>query len=421
MPEPMISEEQLERFLEDPALLEQFTEQNDAQVEAALRALEAEFELEAQMLLAKQTAKSEKAFRRTPQDVSISPAQAAIMQEIAGNPMPTDVWWMQWRTEVVLLEHMGLVVPLDWSHPQVSTAGGGTVRTLHLTEKGRALLLAWRKQTAGNLKALIDKHLPNQHDQQAHAGDLRKVLSSSENVSEFIRAYYGMPEGYRDRYEEIREGIGEKPEDFLEAAKQLEKEIAADEVSEKPSEKISKPHDKEKPISYTPEEKKLISEYSDWRQSLTEEQAGSIENYLQVEYGIVNEYLRKTTKLSPEERAAAKDLVSDIDHALDSASAPRDLELFRGVKTKEHLKIGEVFKDKAFVSATTRLKVAEEYGAKGGVIVLHVPRGTQGAFVANIGTQNKEFEFLLGRGLSYKVISKRDRGGIPVFEVEVVG
>src|SRR3990167_6755771 len=82
----------------------------------------------------------EKAFRRTPQDVTVSPTQAAIMQEIAENPTPADAWWMQWRTEVVKLEHMGLVVPLDWSHPQVSTAGGGTVRTLHLTEKGRALL-----------------------------------------------------------------------------------------------------------------------------------------------------------------------------------------------------------------------------------------------------------------------------------------
>lgn len=153
MPEPTISDEQLERFLENSALLEQFAEEDDAQVALAFQLFRTEFEEKAKKILewAEQQEAEEKAFRRTPQDVTISPAQAALLQEIAQRPTPTDAWWMQWRIEVVRLEHMGLVVPLDWAHPQVSTSGGGTVRTLHLTEKGRELLLAWRKQTGGKL------------------------------------------------------------------------------------------------------------------------------------------------------------------------------------------------------------------------------------------------------------------------------
>lgn len=79
----------------------------------------------------------------------LSLSRVAILKEIEENGAHmSDVFWMQWRAEIVEMEHEGLVETLD-----VSGYGqlGQTVRTLKLTPKGRLTMLIGSKQTSGKL------------------------------------------------------------------------------------------------------------------------------------------------------------------------------------------------------------------------------------------------------------------------------
>ena len=104
--------------------------------------------------------------------------------------------------------------------------------------------------------------------------------------------------------------------------------------------------------------------------------------------------------------------ISKINTAMSKAGgAPEDLRLFRGMKDTNRvfpngLKVGDVFSDKGFVSASSDLDTAFGYSRHpgGGMLFeIEVKRGTQLLPLKN----SAELEFLLKPGQSFKVVGSR--------------
>ncbi len=79
----------------------------------------------------------------------LSTPRAILLKEIEENGAHlSDVFWMQWRQEIVEMEHEGLIESLD-----VSGYGqlGQTVRTLKLTPRGRLTMMIGSRETSGKI------------------------------------------------------------------------------------------------------------------------------------------------------------------------------------------------------------------------------------------------------------------------------
>lgn len=78
-------------------------------------------------------------------DNGVSNIQTQILYEIETNGgNVSDIFWQQYKEEIVEMEHAGLIEPLD-----VSGYGliGQTVRTLKLTPKGRLTMMIGRVES----------------------------------------------------------------------------------------------------------------------------------------------------------------------------------------------------------------------------------------------------------------------------------
>jgi hypothetical protein len=127
-----------------------------------------------------------------------------------------------------------------------------------------------------------------------------------------------------------------------------------------------------------------------------------------------------------------KDIVEALDEEIAQTSAPRDMVLFRGVTGVEkfdNLKKGDTFKDKGFVSTTTKREAVTDFMSnasggrfdsrpveKGVVLEISVPKGGNVLSVQNYFKDVSdrygppegilsEAEHLLPRGLTFRVDS----------------
>ncbi len=178
----------------------------------------------------------------------------------------------------------------------------------------------------------------------------------------------------------------------------------------------------------------------------TEEQGPYVEDYTMNAYGPINQYLR-TGKFQEDNESGLKqsdvaEYRSALDYVIGRTEAPRDMLLYRGtsgVDKFDTLKVGDVFKDKGYVSTTTKPDQLWDFMStatggnydsrpveKGYVLQINVPKGNNvlsvNRYFKGISERygptegiREENEHILPRGTKFRVdsISSVDvRGGI---------
>jgi hypothetical protein len=164
--------------------------------------------------------------------------------------------------------------------------------------------------------------------------------------------------------------------------------------------------------------------YNPWINSLSKEELSALKIYTgEVFYSNINDTLRGFSNFTYNNEKYC-DLITS---ALSKARTPANLVVFRGTSKMMlgQLKnlpadqlVGKVMEDKAFMS--TSLLEGEVYDSNL-ILVMNVPKGTQGAYIGNLSFLHGEFEFLLNRGYRMvinKVISKNP--GYLKLEVDIL-
>lgn len=191
---------------------------------------------------------------------------------------------------------------------------------------------------------------------------------------------------------------------------------------------------------YTYKELSLIVGYSDIyeaqnQKKVLEEEAWALQSYVEYDdpiYPEINNYLRtgKTEELYyfTDTQELIK-TITNMDHGIKKlAKLPKNLMTFRGVtfgfRNNKCYEKNEVYTDKAFVSTSVKLAVAEAFAGvqtekkKGsGVLYLYSDASKHPGILIN----QLEEEVLLPRGLTFKVMDRVDRNGTCQLLVQICG
>jgi hypothetical protein len=147
-------------------------------------------------------------------------------------------------------------------------------------------------------------------------------------------------------------------------------------------------------------------------------------------YSEINQYLRHIPHdwyaIGPKE---AKATVKDIDYLMKNHPAlSQDLVLFRGLnlnwRSNRPFKINEEFTDKAYISTSLNLKIAEQFATKenenGVLLVMYFEnKPSKGILVPS--NEAQEEEVLLERGMSFKVMDTKKRDSYTLHLVQICG
>jgi hypothetical protein len=136
--------------------------------------------------------------------------------------------------------------------------------------------------------------------------------------------------------------------------------------------------------------------------SLTGTERSAVTAYTGSAYTPINNHLRHGDSLSD----SNKKHLDGIDKAMAKMAADHDFMVYRGIgnDTKTGLpvemKVGDVFKDKGYMS--TSVVKGSEFGGSTKMEIL-VPKGTPGMYARAVSKFKSEDEFLLGRGTTFIV------------------
>lgn len=160
---------------------------------------------------------------------------------------------------------------------------------------------------------------------------------------------------------------------------------------------------------YSQEEYKALNEYT-----------GSI-------YSEINDYLRFDKNVSKH----VKDLVKDLDSAMERDTLDRDLLLLRGadisifsedvqenIWDNPKMLVGTTFHDKGFMS--TSISATNGFYKNGVLFHIKAPKGTKGAFVQPLSEFASEYEYLLPRDTTLKITDSYLKGYTLILTAEVV-
>jgi hypothetical protein len=164
--------------------------------------------------------------------------------------------------------------------------------------------------------------------------------------------------------------------------------------------------------------------YKSWINNLSKEELSALKKYTgEVFYSNINDTLRGFSSFTHNNEKYC-DLITS---ALSKASTPEDIIVFRGTSKMmlgalknlpaDQL-VGKIIQDKAFMS--TSLMEGEVYDSNL-ILIMNIPKGTQGAYIGSLSFLHGEFEFLLNRGyrmLIQKVVSRT--AGCLKLEVELL-
>lgn len=135
---------------------------------------------------------------------------------------------------------------------------------------------------------------------------------------------------------------------------------------------------------------------------------GALKKYTQEGYDVVNNQLRHGDySLSSYKRGWDAESVAELQRNLDksfdsSPTTPKNMIAYRGVAAEAFsgLKPGDSFIDKGYVSTTL-----DKGEMRGGMKVeIRIPKGTKGIYIEKASYIGSEKEFLLNRGLKFKII-----------------
>jgi hypothetical protein len=174
---------------------------------------------------------------------------------------------------------------------------------------------------------------------------------------------------------------------------------------------------------------------------LTQEERTSLQWYQGNGHDRINAELRGSAPVRDE--WTLDRTTTNIDSIMERSRLKHGIETYRGMllETPEaqaeiaRWQLDTIFKDKAYLSTTVSRDVAGRFGAGGdpfpGVqtvdVRIRAPAGTPGVYMPTAQPDrmvsrgaNNEFELLLGRDLSYRVINRTEQGGRIVIELEIV-
>lgn len=143
----------------------------------------------------------------------------------------------------------------------------------------------------------------------------------------------------------------------------------------------------------------------------------AIYEYTSLDYVKLNTRLREEGKMNPNQR----DMVERLDFSM--SKAPRlggDVTVYRGIKGEHDFKVGDSFADKAFVSTSAKVGVAQHFGST--VMQVNLKKGQKAlAIGGNSSAGGAEAEILLPRGSKFKVTAVKTVGKQSIVELEVMG
>jgi hypothetical protein len=152
--------------------------------------------------------------------------------------------------------------------------------------------------------------------------------------------------------------------------------------------------------------------YEGWINSLQNMEYRAIYSYCLNDYKRINPLLRElSSEPSPENSDSDMEIINNISTALKRAKTPEDIVVYRGLKKDnfEFLEtkapdelVGKVFTEKAFMSTSLCKKVANKFANNGILLKIHVPKNSNGAYVATI-SEKLEAEILFDKNQKLQV------------------
>lgn len=138
-----------------------------------------------------------------------------------------------------------------------------------------------------------------------------------------------------------------------------------------------------------------------WAKKLTTPQKKAIYNYTSDGYKDINGYLRGLQPATPK----LKREVGKIDRGLNRFKMPLAVTVWRGTSMQSvkygvkngQLKLGALYSDKAYMSTSLDLGIAEEFN-NDTILKIQLPTGKHGAAIAPLSDYQSEDEFLVKHG-----------------------
>lgn len=160
--------------------------------------------------------------------------------------------------------------------------------------------------------------------------------------------------------------------------------------------------------------------YSTWTCSLSKEEYENIQDFTGNVYKIINRYLRGTLSECFEQPFYRKceNRISLIDNAINKTFVTNNIIVYRWMEftafcqlTKcwsGKVQIGDILRDNAYLSTSLLYDkipstIDDREDSKLVLLIIRIPKGAKGAFIAEISVVGAECEFLLGRGQNLKV------------------
>ncbi|RDY31161.1 hypothetical protein CG710_011270 [Lachnotalea glycerini] len=150
---------------------------------------------------------------------------------------------------------------------------------------------------------------------------------------------------------------------------------------------------------------------------LSQEQINAIVKYTGDDYANINNSLRGLETVTPENQAT----INVMKSALDNASLPEDMVLYRGTSTEElgNLKnlapeelVGEKFVESGFTSTSTDSAVASGTFSGNLQITIDAPSGAHALDISFVSQYSNEVEILFNAGQEMLITSAESKKGI---------
>lgn len=149
--------------------------------------------------------------------------------------------------------------------------------------------------------------------------------------------------------------------------------------------------------------------YQGWSQKLSGKEKDAIETYVGHEHEVLNRALRAGEGMTD----WARDIVKNLDSAIEKGRTDRDVVTHRGVTHKDVIdqivnNVGGTFKDAGYHSTSVDVDAAGHFAAGKMLLNVHVPKGSRAAYVGVLRMQNhQEREMILPRGSRYRITGVR--------------
>lgn len=168
-------------------------------------------------------------------------------------------------------------------------------------------------------------------------------------------------------------------------------------------------------------------EYQKWAKNLIQDEKDVITQYTDFSDDI-NQYLRKLNDWQYIDREMVTGQIQEIDNAIKGFELQKSIQVIRGVSVApfgDNLNdlakiIGKEFTDKAYISTSLiENGIKQERPVQ---LFLNIPKGKgRGAYINEFSSyNNEEYEFLLKRNTTYKIISAKFENGIYFLEADVL-